>query len=238
MKCKAGFEVREDCGVPGHLKFSEQGASCRLRFLKRRLRTQNGTMLIIAKPSLELLEDRLVPSNLLVNGDFEGGNAGFTTQYTYSHGDIGPAASYDIVDNPAHSRPHDINPVSYGDHTTGSGLMMAVNGATTPNMLVWGETVAVEANSTFQFSAYISSWFAGAPAQLDVLFNGTSVGTMTAPSATGVWVPFSVSWNFGSATSAAIEIRNLSTADVGDDFALDDISLNPPTTTTIGPGHE
>ncbi|HEV3255727.1 MAG TPA: hypothetical protein VG013_02485 [Gemmataceae bacterium] len=166
-------------------------------------------------------------ANLIVNGDFEAGNTGFTTAYTYSPGDIGPAQSYDIVDDPADSRPHDIAPISYGDHTTGTGLMMAVNGAEVPNVLVWGETVPVSPHTTYQFSAWISSWFPAAPEQLDVRFNGTSVGTMNAPPVTGVWVQFSTTWDSGSATSAAIELRNISTVDVGNDFALDDISLDP-----------
>jgi hypothetical protein len=172
-------------------------------------------------------------AGLIVNGDFEQGNTGFTTQYTFSPGDIGPAQSYDVVDNPAHSRPHDISPISYGDHTTGHGLMMAVNGAEVPNVLVWGETVAVSPHTTYQFSAWISSWFPAAPESLDVRFNGASIGTMTAPSTTAVWVPFSTTWDSGSATSAAIELRNLGTADVGNDFALDDISLAGPSGSPI-----
>jgi hypothetical protein len=100
-------------------------------------------------------------------------------------------------------------------------------------MLVWSETVAVAPNTTYDFSASISSWFASAPGQLDVLFNGKSIGIINAPSTTAVWVPFSTYWNSGSATSAVIELRNLRTADVGNDFALDDIALNGPGPITV-----
>src|SRR4051794_11962820 len=82
-------------------------------------------------------------ADFIVNGNFEAGDTGFTTQYTIVPGDIGGAGTYDIVTNPAHSRPHDISPVSFGDHTTGYGLMMAVNGADTPNRLVWSQTLAL-----------------------------------------------------------------------------------------------
>jgi hypothetical protein len=60
--------------------------------------------------------------NLITNGDFEAGNTGFITQYLLSPGDIGPAQTYDIVNNPAHDRPHDISPISYGGHTTDATL--------------------------------------------------------------------------------------------------------------------
>src|SRR5262245_41705434 len=112
------------------------------------------------RPRLEPLEDRtLLSGNLIANGDFSLGNAGFGTGYTYSPGDVGPAQSYDVVDDPAHSRPHDANPVSYGDHTTGTGLMMAVNGATAPDVVVWSQTVAVSPASDYDFSLWLSSWF-------------------------------------------------------------------------------
>ncbi len=171
---------------------------------------------------------------LIVNGDFEQGNTGFRTEYRYSRGAIGAQQSYDILPNP---RPaHSATTASYGDHTTGSGLMVAVNGSLTPNVLVWGQTVAVTPNTAYQFSAFISSWFSGAPGQLEVLFNGTRIGIMTAPLAAGVWVPFTATWNSGSATSAVIELRNLTTADIGNDFSLDDLalaSLVQPTATAI-----
>src|SRR5581483_9373517 len=159
----------------------------------------------------------------IINGNFEAGNTGFSTAYTYSPGNIGAQQSYDILHNPSTAHP---SATSYGDHTTGSGLMLAINGSTTANQLIWAQTVAVDPNATYTFSAWISSWVSAAPGQVDVLFNGVSIGTMNAPSTTAVWTPFSATWNSGAATSVNIELRNLSTADVGNDFAIDDLSLS------------
>ena len=112
---------------------------------------------------------------------------------------------------------------SYGDHTSGSGLMMAVNGSTTAGDLVWGQTVSVTAGTAYDFAAYISSWFAASPAQLVFSVNGSTIGSLTAPATTSTWDLAFATWNSGASTSALIEIRNANTAFGGNDFALDDI---------------
>ncbi len=166
-------------------------------------------------------------ADLIVNGDFESGNTGFVTQYTFAAGaGIGSQQSFDIITNPADHHPSGGN---YGDHTTGTGHMIAVNESLTPNQLVWGQTVPVVPGSGYHFEAFISSWVATAPSQLDVLFNGVSLGTMQAPGTTARWVEFHLDWNSGAATSLNIQLRNITTADVGGDFALDDLSLTGPT---------
>lgn len=173
---------------------------------------------------LSLMASR-ASADLIVNGDFEQGYTGFVTEYRQGPGDLlGAAGDYLVSFNP---KDHHPSGADYGDHTTGHGLMMMVNEAGTQK-LVWGETVAVLPNTMYHFSAWISSWTPPAPSQLDVLFNGSSIGVIQAPSTTGVWVPFSADWNSGSATSLAIQLRNLTTADIGGDFALDDISLTSP----------
>jgi hypothetical protein len=43
----------------------------------------------------------------------------------------------------------------------------------------------------------------------------------------GLWQEFSTTWNSGSSTSLTINIIDTNLADVGSDFAMDDISLNP-----------
>src|SRR5690349_19420892 len=84
-------------------------------------------------------------ANLLVNSAFEAGNSGFTTAYTYSPGNIVPEFTYDVLFNP-----HDAHAgaIGYTDHT-GGGKMLAVNGAPTVNVKVWGETVPVTPNATY-----------------------------------------------------------------------------------------
>src|SRR5262245_25356363 len=90
------------------------------------------------RPRLETLEGRTLLANLIINGDYESGNSGFTSSYAYSPGDLRRDTVYDILRNP--SSAHSIG-VSFGDHTTGSGLMMAVNGSVAGNVTVWSQTV-------------------------------------------------------------------------------------------------
>ncbi|WP_281558892.1 hypothetical protein [Thalassomonas sp. RHCl1] len=167
----------------------------------------------------------LAGAELITNGDFSAGNSGFTSSYTFlASGDITGAAEYAIVTDPSSAHPL---ASSYGDNTDGFGNMMMVNGSTTTE-LVWAQTVGVDTNTAYEFSAYVSSWFLDvppAPASLDFIVNGSSVGTLAAPESLGLWLEFSVLINSGTSTSFDLEIYNLSTLSSGNDFALDDISL-------------
>jgi hypothetical protein len=163
------------------------------------------------------------PSDLLINGDFESGNTGFSSGYTFTTGNITAGATYDVVSNPNNSH---ASAASFGDHTSGSGLMMAANGATSLGLVVWSQTVPVTANTDHEFSAWVASWYFASPAQLELRINGTSVGTFTAPPTSGTWQQFNTTWNSGASTSAVIEIIDLNTADSGNDFALDDLVLH------------
>jgi hypothetical protein len=86
-------------------------------------------------------------TNLIFNGDFEAGNTGFTSEYTYVVGTgptaLQPPSVYSIGLDPSlyHSAW-----TSFGDHTTGTGNMMIVNGTSngTPGALVWGQTVELD----------------------------------------------------------------------------------------------
>lgn len=173
--------------------------------------------------------------NVIVNGDFEQGNTGFYSQYTYGQagGALGAAGSYDVLTNPKYDRQYDINPPNFGDHTTGHGLMFAGNGAEVPNVIVWQETVPVAVNADYSYSMWITSWFAGSPATFDILFNGVSIGTPAAPPVVGLWQEFSTPWNSGTATSVTITIYDTNLVDVGSDFAMDDLSLDGPAPNSV-----
>ena len=163
--------------------------------------------------------------NLIFTGDFELGNTGFYTDYDFSPSNGVPEGVYAILSDPG--PPWHPLATSYGDHTTGSGLMMAVNGHPDPNKIVWQQTVSVSANTAYIFSGWVSSWYPTSPAQLQISINSIPLGVVTAPNTTGVWQQFSFTWFSGTSTTAVLSIVNLNTERFGNDFALDDLSFVP-----------
>ena len=166
-------------------------------------------------------------ANLVVNGDFEAGNTGFGSDYTFVSGPASaePPAVYAID-----TSPHNVHPLwaDFGDHTSGSGLMMIVNGSETSGVQVWNESgIAVDPNTTYFFSTWIRSVFDQSPAQLNFSINMNGIGqTFTAGTIADGWQQFFTAWDSGAATTATIALVNQNTAFSGNDFALDDISLS------------
>lgn len=166
---------------------------------------------------------------LVVNGDFSMGTTGFTSDYVPgfggTYGLLSAAGTYAVSTNPQLTH---VNFQSFGDHTTGSGSMLVVNGAQILDQSVWCETVNVTPNTDYAFSAWIASAVASNPAELIFAINGVTIGDpLLAPFATGQWVNFYSVWNSGSNTTATICITNQNALDSGNDFALDDISFAP-----------
>lgn len=166
---------------------------------------------------------------LVVNGDFSTGATGFTSDYVPgfggTYGLLSAAGTYAVSTNPQLTH---VNFQSFGDHTTGNGNMLVVNGADVLGQNVWCQTVAVTPNTDYAFSAWLASAVSGSPAELVFTINGATIGTpLLAPWATGQWVNFYSVWNSGANTSATICITNQNSQDSGNDFALDDISFAP-----------
>ena len=166
-------------------------------------------------------------NDLVVNGNFSAGNTGFATNYALgtggTWGPVSNAGTYSITTDPnlAHT-----NFSHFGDHTTGTGNMMVVNGSNTSNAVVWSQTITVTPNTMYNFSAWLASpsnESALDVAQLQFSINGSLIGPVaTAPLTAGVWTNFFVNWNSGVSTSAAITIvDNVLTGN--NDFVLDDI---------------
>lgn len=177
--------------------------------------------------------------NLIVNGDFEAGNTGFTSDYSYSP----PASMYDPKTYVIGSNPHNYHSAwaSFGDHTTGSGNMMIVNATcctgggagctedcSSPNDIVWQQTVTVKPYTLYVFKYSVALSYVQNPPTLQVSINGKSIGNYT-PTAnqTGEWEEVSYPWYSGSATSATITLVDLNPKYQGDDYCLDDIQLCP-----------
>jgi hypothetical protein len=159
---------------------------------------------------------------LIRNGNFEQGNRGFQSSYTYSPRSVLDDLTYAIVKNP-NSVHRDA--ATFGDHTSGSGYMMVINGGNGIDRVIWRQSVAVRARADFTFSVWVTNWTSISPPTLEVRINGQSIGRVTARGRCGEWSELNVKWNAGKETSAAIEIYNLNPAVSGNDFAIDDVSL-------------
>ena len=185
---------------------------------------QNPTLTADSSRTYYLTTTAYSAINLVTNGDFELGNTGFTSSLTYTP-NLYPAGTYYITTNPqlTHSL---FSPCT--DHTSGTGNMMVVNGAVTPNVIIWSTTIAVSQNTDYAFSAWITnvSPFITDLPLLQFSINGSTVGPVftTLPTQCS-WNQFYEIWNSGVNTTATITLLNQNTTGSGNDFALDDIEF-------------
>ena len=174
-------------------------------------------------------------SNLVMNGDFSGGNSGFSSSYTYS-----PPPSSVLLEGrySVYTNPFGVHTgfTTMGDHTTGTGNMMIINGGPSP-VDVWCQTISVTPNTDYNFSA----WFANCSSVttgpdvpvLQFRINGILQGTpTTVTAAPGTWMNFATTWNSGPSTTASICIYDALTTASGNDFAIDDILFQRICSTT------
>src|SRR5690606_25264827 len=205
-----------------------------------------------------------VATELVTDGDFSNFNAAapsFVTEYTQNQAfytgvntsGLWPEGRY-AVNTSAYSPSNGVgyHPNFHGrDHTNnsfGSRNFLMVNGSSTlidppgpegpRQRIIWEQTVTVEQNTEYYFSAYAMNLNPGSPARLQFEVNGVLVGSIadlsTAPMPTSEaevditnWIRFysNPTWNSGTNTTAVIRIRNLNTAPGGNDFGIDDISF-------------
>jgi hypothetical protein len=160
--------------------------------------------------------------NVVKNGDFESGNTGFSSGYINNQVSVVNEGTYAVTTNP-----HSVHGgfVSTGDHTSGTGNMMVVNGSVTTGKIVWEQTVAVIPGANYDLSAWVQDVDGSPHASLVFSINGSQVGSTFSPAAFHAWEHFAATWNSGASTSAHLTIVDAQTAPGGNDFALDDISL-------------
>lgn len=180
---------------------------------------------VSATSTYSILVRSLSPTNLVVNGNFNQGDTGFDTDYSYDSGaSIGILENeYAIVSNSgqAHNQYADCE-----DHTGDNpGNMMTVNGSGQSNN-VWCQTIAIQPNTEYLFSAWACSAVSQNPARLRFSINGQQIGNVyMASSSTCNWTQFSAAWPGANTATATICIVNVNTTASGNDFSLDDISF-------------
>ena len=175
------------------------------------------------------LRTQVIGSNLITNGDFSNGNAGFTSQYINSNSGLS-AGVYGVGSNIPAWHPG-MSPCK--DHTTGNGNMMMVNGADQPNVNVWSQTINIQPNTNYVFYTWLQTITTINPARLQFSINGNALGNIfNANAQSCLWERFYSTWNSGNSTTATISIMNMSQEFSGNDFALDDIFFGEITAKT------
>ncbi|MCC6816289.1 MAG: gliding motility-associated C-terminal domain-containing protein [Saprospiraceae bacterium] len=160
-------------------------------------------------------------NNLIVNGNFEGGYSGFSTEYVFKI--LGQGFGPDNVAIATNPQLYNSGFSTCGDHTSGSSNMWLVDGSTQAGKKVWCQTVAVTPGNMYQFELYSMSVFATAPAILGITVNGNNIG--------GGQVGGLCDWALmmacftATSGSATICISEQTGVGYGNDFALDDIAL-------------
>jgi gliding motility-associated-like protein len=171
----------------------------------------------------------LTGPNLVVNPDFGAGNTGFTSGLTYStmyfpgNYYVGPQWFTTSI------------PGLY-DHTPGNDNMyMSVDGAQSP-VIIWEQNnIVVQPNTNYTFSFWASEADEVQP-DFEIHFEGDVSGDAVVKTMAGIpnltygvfnWDRYTVPvWNSGSNTNLTIRIINLEIGSYGNDFAMDDFSLN------------
>ncbi len=178
--------------------------------------TQNSTFTLTTKCK----SNTFVP---IINANFSNGNTGFTHGYIYdaAPGTFGPG--HLTVTNAPQSFNSGFG--ACGDHTSGSGNMLLVDGSDVAGTDVWCQNVTMQANTDYLFEFWATNVYPVSPANLLVTCNGIAIGSATIDPEMCLWQKISICFTPVATTNAAMCISEVSGIGFGNDFAIDDISL-------------
>ncbi len=158
-----------------------------------------------------------------VNGAFTQGNTSFTSQYIYNATSIWNEGTYAITNSANSVHP---NFAAWPDHTTGTGLYMAVNGSVTANKVFWQQAVPLPPGAQVTMTYWLMT-MATPASSVRTKVNNAQVGqVLSAPLTTGVWTQFQQVFTAGTAATTLVTLESVFTASAGNDFALDDVSFS------------
>lgn len=162
--------------------------------------------------------------NLIRNGDFNKGNAGFTSTYSYNAEELTSAGSYVVGSNPK-----DFN-TAYGnikDHSTGdASRSQLIANTVSGNHILWEQIITnLVPGNAYELSVWTAT-AGGGTAELQFEINGITAGDVFSPSTEGSWQKNSFVWS-SDAIDASIQILTTANTVSGSSICLDDISFSP-----------
>ncbi len=180
------------------------------------------------KPTIKttyVLRGMVSNANLVVNGDFENGNSGFNSDYTFvtSRSNDGQYG----VNSDARQWYPALACATCGDHSNGStGKMLIADGDVTANKKLWCQNIKVSPNSSY----VISFWgIAYGPQNIplpELYINDRKAGDLRISAQdANRWKQFVVTWSSGTDTLLNLCIQNANTSQTGNVFAIDDIGV-------------
>ncbi|MBX3482693.1 PEPxxWA-CTERM sorting domain-containing protein [Phenylobacterium sp.] len=177
-------------------------------------------------------------AELLTNGDFSAGATGFNSTYAYGGAGSTFQGNYWVVSNPATVCAACFPAI--GDHTSGQGNMMVVDGAGSGDFF-WEVVVSVVPYTHYDLSLWATSLGnMGSTPNVTIQINGQQLAAVVLPNTTGVtsttWNPISTGWFAGAATQATIRLIDTNNVYAFNDLAIDDISFRGEAVTPPGGG--
>lgn len=161
-------------------------------------------------------------SQMATNGNFSNGNTGFLTAYTYNATSIWNEGTYAVGPNPNAVHP---NFSSWGDHTTGTGNYMLVNGSTGGNKILWRQIVSFPPGVQVTMRWWMLTFVTPA-GSVQLKLSGSNIGNAAStPNSTGVWAQTTRTFTVPASGNATINLVTTSAALSGNDFGIDDISF-------------
>lgn len=163
----------------------------------------------------------MVPgANIVTNSDFSLGNNAFFSDYMPATTNS-KQGEYAVVNV---GRDWNGSLCNCGDHTTGTGKMMVINGTSIAGATIWSQKLSVDVNTNYGFLFWAQSLAGSNAPNLKFSINGIVLPNDAVVSGVlGEWQQFHITWNSGSLSSITISIINNSTTTSGNYFALDDI---------------
>lgn len=167
-------------------------------------------------------------AEFITNGNFNAGATGFNT--TYDQTDAGGYIY--VTTNPALLCGSCFP--SMGDHTTGSGNMLLLDGAgvgdgpTPGSHPYYSVTLGVAPNSDYTFSYWTANLGTGGPNPLLATYlDGVLIGSSFTPTY-AQWTPFTYTFNSGLSSTITLALSDLTATHSFNDFSFDDVSLQGP----------
>ncbi|MEO8067275.1 MAG: gliding motility-associated C-terminal domain-containing protein [Flavobacteriales bacterium] len=158
--------------------------------------------------------------NLVTNGNFSAGNTGFTNQFPLD---------FNMQNEPSYNVGPNANWFHPQWNGTGNGNFLMINaGWAHSGWDAWCQTIPVCPNQTYTLVVRAASLATQGAPLLNWVIDGVGQGMlMQTAAAQGTWTQFTNSWTSGPGQySASFCIEVSSSFGIGNDFALDDISIS------------